>query len=95
MSEAIAQYKIRIEIERVSTGSQGGPNSIKQQVGTGANGITIMTAVGALDVNSPSNTEIDLNDAQFTGLCGLIGLIRGGVDTSSIETDIATLVLAN
>jgi hypothetical protein len=92
MAEDTAQYSIRISIDRESRGSLGGPNSIKQVVG---DGITILTGVGALDVNSPSQTNVELNDAQFTGLCGYIGLIKAGVDTSSLETSIATAVAAN
>jgi hypothetical protein len=95
MAEGTIQYGLRIELKRVELGAKGGPNSIKQQAGTGANGATIMTAVNALDINSPSQTDVEINDAQFAGLCGYIGLIGAGVDTSGIETDIATDVAAN
>jgi hypothetical protein len=95
MAEGTIQYGLRVTLERVEMGAKGGPNEVKQQAGTGANGLTIMSAVSALDINSPSNTVIQINDAQFIGLCGYLGLIKAGVDTSGIETDIATDVAAN
>jgi hypothetical protein len=92
MAEAAPQYAIRIEIEKVSRGNVGGPNSIKQSVG---NGITICTSTGAVNVEQCTNTVIEINDAQVTGLYGYIGLLKMGIDTSAIETAVATLVAAS
>jgi len=90
MAEAAANHAIRVRIEKIDGGSFGGPNSIKQIVGTGSNGAT-----GPNNIESPTNTDLKINDAQLVGLVGYIGLIKAGVDTSSLETSIASAVLAN
>jgi hypothetical protein len=92
MAEAAPQYAIRIEITKVSRGNQDGPNVIKQSVG---NGVTITSAANAVNVESPTNTIVELNDSQVTGLFGYIGLLKAGIDTSAIETEVATVVAAN
>lgn len=76
----------------MSRGTKDGPNQIKQLVG---GGITITTATGAVSVESPTNTIIEINDAQVTGLFGYLGLLQAGIDTSAIETAVATLVAAS
>jgi hypothetical protein len=91
MPEAAPQYAVRIMIEKVSRGNKGGPNAIRQSVG---NGITI-TDTGAVNVENPSNTVVEINDAQVTGLWGYIGLLKEGIDTSAVETAIGTLVAAS
>lgn len=95
MAEAAPQYAIRVEIEKVSRGNRGGPNSIKQKVGTGSNGATIVSATGSISVDQPTNNILELNDAQVAGLFGYIGLLDGGIDTSTIETAVASLVAAS
>jgi hypothetical protein len=92
MAESAPLYNIRIEIEKNSRGVNGGPNEIKQSVG---NGITITSATGAVNVESPTNTVVEVNDSQVTGLFGYIGLLKSGIDTSAIETAVATLVAAS
>ena len=82
---------IRIEIEKISRGNMGGPNTIKQSVG---NGITI-TSMGPINADQKTNTNVELSDAQLTGLCGYIGLLHSGIDTAAIETAVATLVAAS
>lgn len=92
MAESAPLYNLRISIERHSRGTMGGLNSIKQSVG---NGVTIMTGTGAVNVESPSQTDLEINDAQVTGLYGYLGLLKAGIDTSAIETAVATLVAAS
>jgi len=92
MAESAPLYNLRIEIERYSRGNDGGPNEINQSVG---NGITITSATGAVSVESPTNTVVEINDSQVTGLFGYIGLLKAGIDTSAIETAVATLVAAS
>ncbi len=95
MSEAAASYAIRVTIEKISRGNRGGPNSAKQVVGTGANGATITSATGSISIEQPVNNCLEVNDAQVTGLLGYIGLLDGRIDTSAIETAVATLVAAS
>lgn len=92
MAESAPLYNLRIEIENQSRGTQGGSNSIKQSVG---NGITIMASSGAMNVDAPSVTVVELNNSQVAGLFGYIGLLHEGIDTSAIETEVATIVAAS
>ena len=92
MAEAAPQYAIRVEIEKVSRGNRGGPNSAKQVVGGGA---TIVSATGSISIEQPINNILELNDAQVAGLLGYIGLLNEGIDTSAVETAISTLVAAS
>lgn len=92
MAEAAPQYALRVGIKRVSTGNSSGPNTIKQVVGGGA---TICSSTGALDVNSETETVVMINDSQVAGLFGYLGLLKESIDTSAIETAVATLVAAS
>jgi hypothetical protein len=92
MSEAAPQYSIRVTIEKISRGNMESTNYPLQSVG---NGITIMSASGAVNVESPMAANIEINDSQVTGLLGYIGLLNATIDTSAIETAIATLVAAS
>lgn len=92
MAESAPLYNIRIDMDRVSRGTVENQNAPMQSVG---NGITILTGSGALNVESPIRSNIEVNDAQVTGLLGYLGLLNAGIDTSAIETAIATLVAAS
>ena len=92
MAEAAPQYSARITIEKVSRGNIESQNYPMQSVG---NGITIMSASGAVNLDSPTQANVEINDAQVTGLMGYIGLLNAGIDTSAIETAVATLVAAS
>jgi len=92
MAEAAPQYAVRITTEKVSRGNSSGANAIKQSVG---NGITILSATSAVNVESETNTVVEINDSQVAGLFGYIGLLKEGIDTSAIETAVATLVAAS
>jgi hypothetical protein len=92
MAEAAPKYSVLIQITKESRGNLGGGNKIKQSVG---NGITILSATGAVNVEVPTNTHVEINDSQVTGLYGYIGLLAEGIDTSAIETAVATLVAAS
>ena len=85
-------YNLRIDTQKLSRGTMGGSNSIKQSVG---NGITIMSSSGALNADAPTCTDIELSNAQLIGLYGYIGLLKEGIDTAAIETAVATLVAAS
>jgi hypothetical protein len=91
------QYQLRITIEKVSQGNVSNVNEILQSVGSGA---TITTSTGALSVESPTETNVIVTDAQVTGLFGYIGLLNAklssnAISTAAIETEIATIVAAN
>ena len=92
MAESAPLYNITLTIEKYSRGMQENLNTPQQVVGGGA---TILTSTGALNVESPIQANIEINDAQVTGLLGYIGLLNAGIDTSAIETAIATLVAAS
>jgi hypothetical protein len=95
MPEATQNFAARLEICKVDFGAVGGPNTIKQVTGTGSNGATIVSATGSLSIEQPINMVLKMNIAQLTGLFGYIGLINGGVDTSAIESAVASAVAAN
>jgi hypothetical protein len=92
MAEAAPSYNIMLTIEKHSRGMQENTNTPQQVVGSG---ITILTGVGALNVESPIQCNIEINDAQVTGLLGYLGLLNAGIDTSAIETAVAILVAAS
>lgn len=92
MSEAAAQYSVRISLRKVSRGNLENLNAPMQSV---ANGVTIMTSSGALNLDSPSDANVEINDSQVAGVLGYIGLLNAGIDTSAIETAVATLVAAS
>jgi len=90
----MAQYQLRITIEKVSQGDVNNQNALKQSVGQS---VTIMTAINALDVNTPSVTDVLVTDAQVTSLFGHIGVLNidvtyAAIDTSTIDNAVATVV---
>ena len=92
MAEAAPQYSVRITLEKISRGNIENLNAPLQSVG---NGVTILTSSGALNLNSPTQCNVEINDAQVTGLLGYLGLLNASIDTSAIETAVATLVAAS
>jgi hypothetical protein len=83
------QYGVRVEMYKSSQGCQENTNAAMQSVG---NGITILTSVGALTIESPIVSDVIMTDAQLAGVLGYIGLLNAGINTAAIETAVATLV---
>jgi len=92
MAEAAPQYSVRVTLEKVSRGNLENTNAPMQKTGAGT---TIMTSSGAVNLESPSQCNVEINDAQVAGLLGYLGLLNVGIDTSAVETAIATLVAAS
>lgn len=87
MAEAAPTYGVRVQLQLQSRGTQEGTNRVQQVVG---GGITI-----PLTLDSPLENVIEINQAQLAGLFGYIGLLDANIDTSAVETAIATLVAAS
>ena len=83
---------IRVEIEKTARGSSDGPNAPLQVTG---GGVVILTGSQALNMEAPINCNIELSDAQVTGLLQYLGLLNAGIDTAAIETALTTLVAAS
>ncbi len=87
MSEAAPIGAVRVTVSKVDIGALEGGNRITQLVG---GGVTF-----PLNFESPLENVLQLNNNQIAGLFGYIGLLNAGIDTTAIETAVATLVAAS